>query len=1108
MRKTLYKAAALCLAVGLAFSSPGAAFVQAAAVETRQETEDILEGVETKFYENIYDDDGDGVKDTGELSYICPKQTFDSYEDSVQKLCEYLRKIFLHREDNDKYFAVTIPISFPSDTITNGNTLTSKYKLDMPNALYAETGNPDEGQMMFTEVKSSGGVFVNSFKNTNGICTGTFIYRAKHVHSEEEYANFKDKANEVLDSLDLSTKTDVEKLKAIHVYVKDDVRYASTGTPINGISITDDQSAYSALIEGGAVCAGKARLFQYLTLSVGISCYYIDGYALSSNAIAELVDSGRYIEDEKTFDINKTNAGENWAHAWDLVNINGVYYHTDPTNGVFLFALNGERSSLMYNKKNYPSYVVSGKDKLKNFYISETDYNLSDPSCTHQNTEIRDKKEATCKEEGYTGNTYCLDCQNVAAAGTVIPKTDHTFDEGVITKAATCTEEGKKTFTCTVCRETKEETIAATGHQRTEIRDKKEASCEEAGYTGDTYCLDCKTVIKKGESIPATGHQNTEVRGAKEATCEEDGYTGDTYCTDCEKKIASGETIPSKGHSYDEGVVTTEPTCTKAGVKTYTCSVCQKTKTEEIPALEHSYDKGVVTKEATCTEEGEKKFTCSRCENTYTETIAIDPDNHTWGEHISYIWDGDSCVAERECVNDPSHKDQITLSVKVESKGATCTTAGEAVYTATGSFSDGTEAKDSKTVTVEKLDHDYVATVTEPTCDKDGYTTYTCSRCGDTYTADWVNALPHSFEPEFKIEEKKAILRCSVCGYAKKVDADIQTEVKKEATCAEEGILSYTASVEFEGKTYSKEGEQVIEKLPHTNVIMKGYAPTCTKDGLTDGVKCSVCEEVLTKQEVIPATGHQNTEIRNARAATCQKEGYTGDTYCKDCGEKISSGTTIAKTAHTWDTGRVTKAATYDTEGVRTYTCTACGSARTESIPRLTRPEVKVQRIAISALSNKIAVKKKMKLSAETFPANAADKRLTWTSSNPKVATVNQNGVVKVKAKGNAVITATSVNGARASYKIKGMKGVVKKVTVSGAKTVKAGKTLKLKAKTVATKGANTKIKWISSNESYAKVSASGKVKTTKAAKGKKVKITAMATDGSNKKATVTIKVK
>ena len=121
---------------------------------------------------------------------------------------------------------------------------------------------------------------------------------------------------------------------------------------------------------------------------------------------------------------------------------------------------------------------------------------------------------------------------------------------------------------------------------------------------------------------------------------------------------------------------------------------------------------------------------------------------------------------------------------------------------------------------------------------------------------------------------------------------------------------------------------------------------------------------------------------------------------------------------------------------------------------------------------------------------------------------MDQNGVVKVKKKGNVVITATAASGARASYKIKGMKGVVKKVTVSGAKTVKAGKSLKLKVRTIATKGANSKIKWISSNESYAKVSASGKVKTTKAAKGKKVKITAMATDGSNKKATMTIKVK
>ena len=79
---------------------------------------------------------------------------------------------------------------------------------------------------------------------------------------------------------------------------------------------------------------------------------------------------------------------------------------------------------------------------------------------------------------------------------------------------------------------------------------------------------------------------------------------------------------------------------------------------------------------------------------------------------------------------------------------------------------------------------------------------------------------------------------------------------------------------------------------------------------------------------------------------------------------------------------------------------------------------------------------------------------------------------------------------------------------VSGAKTVKAGKKLKLKARVTATKKANKKILWISSNPKFAKVSSSGVVKTTKAAKGKKVKITAMATDGSNKKKTITIRVR
>ncbi|MEY8431181.1 DUF6273 domain-containing protein [Lachnospiraceae bacterium 48-42] len=177
------------------------------------------------------------------------------------------------------------------------------------------------------------------------------------------------------------------------------------------------------------------------------------------------------------------------------------------------------------------------------------------------------------------------------------------------------------------------------------------------------------------------------------------------------------------------------------------------------------------------------------------------------------------------------------------------------------------------------------------------------------------------------------------------------------------------------------------------------------------------------------------------------------------------------------------------------------------------KPPVKVSKITLSGISKQIAAGKKIKLTAKITPSNAANKAVTWKSSNKKVATVNSAGVVTIKKKtgGKSVtITATAKDGSKvkATYKIKSMKGVVKKVTISGSKSVKAKKTLKLKAKVTATKKANKKLKWTTSNKKYATVSSSGKVKALKAGKGKKVKITAMATDGSGKKKSVTIKIK
>lgn len=98
------------------------------------------------------------------------------------------------------------------------------------------------------------------------------------------------------------------------------------------------------------------------------------------------------------------------------------------------------------------------------------------------------------------------------------------------------------------------------------------------------------------ETIPATGHQHTEIRDKKEATCEENGYSGDTYCKDCGQLISKGSEIKAKGHTWDNGKVTEEATCKKEGIKTYTCSICGDTKTEAIPKKDHTWDEGKVTK--------------------------------------------------------------------------------------------------------------------------------------------------------------------------------------------------------------------------------------------------------------------------------------------------------------------------------------------------------------------------------------------------------------------------------------------------------------------------------------------------------------------------------
>lgn len=204
---------------------------------------------------------------------------------------------------------------------------------------------------------------------------------------------------------------------------------------------------------------------------------------------------------------------------------------------------------------------------------------------------------------------------------------DHVWDEGVVTTPATCTTDGVKTYTCTMCGETYTETIEAPGHQYEMVL--TDATCTTDGSRVYT-CVACKDSY--AETIPALGHDYQTV--VVDATCTEPGYTlhscsrcGDSYITD---------NVDALGHDWDDGVVTTEATDDADGVMTYTCNRCSETRTEVIPARGHQYDEGVVTVEATCTEDGVKTFTCATCSATYTESIPA----------LGHMWDDGVIVTE------------------------------------------------------------------------------------------------------------------------------------------------------------------------------------------------------------------------------------------------------------------------------------------------------------------------------------------------------------------------------------------------------------------------------------------------------------------------------
>ena len=253
--------------------------------------------------------------------------------------------------------------------------------------------------------------------------------------------------------------------------------------------------------------------------------------------------------------------------------------------------------------------VYTGADK-GNYETESVSITITRSECEHKNTEIINKKDATCSVEGYTGDTYCKDCGETLATGTAIEKKPHT-----VKTSATCISKA----VCSVCGEAFGE-VDANNHVHTTVKNRKEATCTQTGYTGDTYCTDCNKLLGMGKELAALGH-DYKATVTKQPTTTEEGIR--TYtCTRCNSSYTESiAKLPEEQHTHNyTGSITKEATCTDAGVRTYTCS-CGDSYTENIPATGHSYV-SKVTKAATTTEEGIMTYTCSKCGHSYTQPIA------------------------------------------------------------------------------------------------------------------------------------------------------------------------------------------------------------------------------------------------------------------------------------------------------------------------------------------------------------------------------------------------------------------------------------------------------------------------------------------------------
>lgn len=550
------------------------------------------------------------------------------------------------------------------------------------------------------------------------------------------------------------------------------------------------------------------------------------------------------------------------------------------------------------------------------------------------------RHEATCTTQGYDEH-ICHEWGGMNYNDRFVPAKGHSWDGGTVTKAATYTETGIKIFKCKECDETRTEEVPSL-NKTYHIKSVVAPTCTAEGYT--IYeCNEVPGLTYKGDYKAKLPHAYDAGKVTKPATIYEKGVKTFT-CTSCGATYT--EDIPVVEKTWHKGN-TVAPTCTEKGYTIYICDQdsALTEKRDYTNALGHAWDTGTVTTAATCTTAGVKTYTCTRngCTETKTEEIAVL--GHKWDDGV--VTKAPTCTEDGvktfTCLNDKNHTYTEPVPATghawdegVVTKEPTYEEDGERTYTCQN---DKTHVHKE---VIPALGYTFTETVVAPTCTEDGYTLHTCNENpAKTYQDTPVAALGHQY---------KEVTTPATCGAPGSVDnvcercndkqhvSDLpatgehqwnEGTVTKEPTATETGIKTFTCTVCSETKT------EDIPKV-HTHDYTRLGEIVKESSCETEGERWVYCNYEGCNERVlmpVPAIGSHDWDFANAeclKKATCTEQG----TMLMHCKRDASHTMTYSYggTGHVWDEGTITTQPTYDEYGVRTLHCKNCDATTTEKV--------------------------------------------------------------------------------------------------------------------------------------------------------------------------------